>query len=189
MPSGIFKPAFAVVLPTTVDQKASAPASHPLLVSQDSHIFIDETSLQISKVGQKSLTLPKASADWIVNVTLSVRSSVAAQAPTISISIPSLKLDLRPVRVGKPIPADTTSSTFISAAFRIQLWPSSLDTHAFSPPCSLRYSVWAPFTSCSHPWTPSHNPPSSNHYDRTRSNQLLLKRKRGIAMHFRTERT
>lgn len=119
MPSGIFKPAFAVVLPTTVDQKASAPASHPLLVSQDSHIFIDETSLQISKVGQKSLTLPKASADWIVNVTLSVRSSVAAQAPTISISIPSLKLDLRPVRVGKPIPADTTSSTFISAAFRI----------------------------------------------------------------------
>ncbi|KAI0798664.1 glycoside hydrolase family 2 protein [Irpex lacteus] len=133
IPSGIFKPAFAIILPTTPSQKTAAPATHPLLVSQNSPIFIEESGLEVSKVGQTPDAPPNESADWLVNVTLSVRSAVAAHSHTVSISIPELKLNLAPVNV-KSIPASTNASTFVSATFKIpngkpQRWfPHNLGT-------------------------------------------------------------
>ena len=87
-------------------------------MSQNSHVFIEESGLEISKVGQTPIARPNESADWLVNVTLAIRSAVAAHSPTVSISIPELKLNLPPVHI-KSIPASTNASTFVSATFKI----------------------------------------------------------------------
>ena len=117
MPSGIFKPAYLVTLSPKRSTKASAPASHPLLASTGS-VFLEETSLEISKVGQTSITIADQSADWVVNITLAVRSVASSKSPTISVSIPELKLSSGPLRVDG-IPAGTNTPTVLHASFTV----------------------------------------------------------------------
>ncbi len=132
MPSGIFKPAYLVTLSPKSSVKPTVPASHPLLASTGS-VFLEETSLEISKVGQTSITLANQSADWLVNVTLAVRSVVSAQSPTITISIPKLKVTSGPLHVDV-IPAGTNASTILRTSFTVpegmpQRWfPHNLGT-------------------------------------------------------------
>lgn len=57
-------------------------------------------------------------ADWIVNITLAVRSAVEASSPSISISIPELWLSLSPVSIAT-ISANTHAPTVVSAVFKI----------------------------------------------------------------------
>ncbi|KAI0753266.1 glycoside hydrolase [Daedaleopsis nitida] len=116
VPSGIFKPAYLVTLSsnTTGD---SAPASHPLLASTGS-IFIEESSLEISKVGQKSILTANQNADWQVNVTLAIRSLMGGDSPTLTISIPELNVTSGALSVSS-IPAGTIAPTFVSANFTI----------------------------------------------------------------------
>ncbi|KAI0338261.1 glycoside hydrolase [Trametopsis cervina] len=119
VPAGIHKPAYAIILPTVAKTTTSASiASHPLLVSQDSHVFFEQSGLEISKEGQTPIAPPDESADWVVNVTLWVRSSVAVNSPSISISIPELRINARPVPVSR-IPGSTNSTTYVSAIFKI----------------------------------------------------------------------
>lgn len=131
VPSGIFKPAYLVTLSPKRSTKTT-PASHPLLASTGS-VFLEETSLEISKVGQTSITPADQSADWVVNITLAVRSVVSARSPTISISIPELKVSSGPLRVDV-IPAGTNTSTVLRASFKVpegvpQRWfPHNLGT-------------------------------------------------------------
>ncbi|KAH9885437.1 glycoside hydrolase [Cubamyces lactineus] len=132
VPSGIFKPAYLVTLTpheitaplaaanTTSSpqpQPSPAPASHPLLASGGT-ILIEESSLEISKVGQTSINTPNQTADWLVNVTLAVRSVQGADFPTITVDIPELRLSSGPLAVD-PIPVRTNASTFLSAVFTI----------------------------------------------------------------------
>ena len=117
MPSGIFKPAYLVTLSPKRSKRATTPASHPLLASTGS-VFLEETSLEISKVGQTSVTPANQSADWRVNVTLAVRSVVSAKSPTVTISIPELKVSSGPLRVDA-IPARTNASTVLRASFTL----------------------------------------------------------------------
>ncbi|TBU37489.1 glycoside hydrolase [Dichomitus squalens] len=131
VPSGIFRPAYLVTLSPNASA-STTPASHPLLASTGS-VFFEETSLEISKVGQTSAVRANQSADWLVNVTLTVRSAVSADSPTITISVPELNVTSSPLPVSA-IPAGTNASTVVSASFTVpegipQRWfPHNLGT-------------------------------------------------------------
>ena len=117
MPSGIFKPAYLVTLSPKRSTKVSTPASHPLLASSGS-VFLEETSLEISKVGQTSITPADQSADWVVNLTLAIRSVVSARSPTVSVSIPELRVSSGPLHVDA-IPEGTNASTVLRGSFTV----------------------------------------------------------------------
>ncbi|KAI0354764.1 glycoside hydrolase [Trametes cingulata] len=123
VPSGIFKPAYLVTLTPDADTtggtncSVTEPATHPLLASGGS-VFIEETSLEISKVGQTPISTPNQTADWLVNVTLGIRSVVGSDFPTLTIAIPELNLTSGPLPVGA-IPVATNATTFVSANFTI----------------------------------------------------------------------
>ena len=153
MPSGIFKPAYLVTL-TSDATNVTTPASHPLLASTGS-VFIEESSLEISRVGQTSVVRANQSADWLVNVTLAVRSVSAWGAPTITVTIPELNVSSGPLPVSS-IPASTNASTFVNANFTVpdgvpELWfPANLGTpqlYNFTITLSLdRNNIGASFT-------------------------------------------
>lgn len=81
-------------------------------------MLVEETSLEISKVGQTSISTPNQTAAWLVNVTLGVRSVVGSDYPTLTITIPELNVTSGPLSVD-PIPVSTNATTFLSAAFTI----------------------------------------------------------------------
>ncbi|OBZ70764.1 Beta-mannosidase A [Grifola frondosa] len=113
VPSGIFKPAYLVMLPSKKnDSSDGAPASYPLLASTTGSVLIEESSLEISKIGQTSVSKPNEAADWLVMVSLAVRSVLPAHSPTLTISIPELKITSGSLVLG-PIPAATNASTFL----------------------------------------------------------------------------
>ena len=93
------------------------PASHPLLASTGP-VFFEETSLEISKVGQTSIISANQSADWLVNVTLAVRSVVAADSPTVTITIPELNISSGPLPVNA-VKAGTASPTTLRTSFTV----------------------------------------------------------------------
>lgn len=134
-PSGVFKPAYLVTLSDAADGTAADndPVSHPLLVSQSNGLFIEESTLEITKVGQNPNVRPDESADWLVNVTLAIRSIRADPNPTIIVSIPELNVNSGPLKLSA-IPAATDTPTFVSAAFTVpeglpQRWyPHTLGT-------------------------------------------------------------
>lgn len=81
-------------------------------------IFIEQYSLEISKVGQTALISPDQTADWLVNVTLGVRSVLPSFNPAISIAIPELGITSGPLSVSS-IPASTSTPTFVSASITV----------------------------------------------------------------------
>ncbi|KIP03456.1 glycoside hydrolase family 2 protein [Phlebiopsis gigantea 11061_1 CR5-6] len=119
VPTGIYKPAYLVSLPSST--------------ADVNPIFIEESSLEISKVGQTPIALPNESAPWLLNVTLFVRSAAAIHSPSIVISIPELKITSHNIPVSA-VPADTGSPTKLQATFTIpdgvpERWfPSTLGT-------------------------------------------------------------
>ena len=68
---------------------------------------------------KRGIKTPHTSADWLVNVTLAVRSAVAFHSPTVTISIPELNINSRPLTTISIIPASIASPTFLSAHFTI----------------------------------------------------------------------
>ncbi|KAI0652651.1 glycoside hydrolase [Trametes meyenii] len=125
VPSGIFKPAYLVTLtpdtnyaPSCNDTETTpAPASHPLLASGGS-VFIEESSLEISKIGQTPFSAPNQTADWLVNVTLGVRSVTGSDFPTLTVAIPELNLSSGSLAVVS-IPVGTNTTAFVAANFTI----------------------------------------------------------------------
>ena len=93
------------------------PASHPLLASTGA-IFFEETSLEISKAGQTSISTPDQSADWLVNITLVVRSVVAADSPTVTVTIPELDISSGPLSVSA-VEANPDAPTTLRASFKV----------------------------------------------------------------------
>ncbi|KAH9858500.1 glycoside hydrolase family 2 protein [Lenzites betulinus] len=120
-PSGVYKPAYLITLSGSAANASTAEnkaASHPLLVSQTGGIFIEESALEITKVGQNPNVRPDESADWLVNVTLAVRSMRADPSPTLTVSIPELSVTSGPLNLSS-IPAGTNASTFVGGTFTI----------------------------------------------------------------------
>lgn len=115
VPSGIFKPAYFVTLgisnSTTTSSSASSVAFSP-------SVFVEEKSIEISKVGQRPSLRPNETADWLINVTLALRSSQLFDNPTMVVSLPELNITSSPLPL-PPIPGDTTESTFVSASVTI----------------------------------------------------------------------
>jgi beta-mannosidase len=108
MPAGIFKPARLVVIRNPQQTKESAVKS----------LFIEEKSVDIFKDGQVPGLPPVQTADWIVNVTLSLRTAIDMHDPVMHIDFPELNLTSGALKF-KPVMAKD-ESTMIWSAFRIK---------------------------------------------------------------------
>ncbi|GJJ08323.1 hypothetical protein Clacol_002534 [Clathrus columnatus] len=119
VPTGIFKPAYFVTLPAA--KRDVSPT-----------LFLEESSIEIHKKGQVPSIEPDPSADWIINVTLGLRST-ADITPTMKISVPELDLVSEPISLGS-IPGNSDSAKFVSGTFTVrngvpELWyPHNLGT-------------------------------------------------------------
>jgi beta-mannosidase len=122
VPSGIFKPAFLLRLSSPRDSprsRAATSSSPTSPISFSPSVFIEEKSIEIHKLGQRSSIPPDQSADWIVNVTLFVRSAIPEPNPSITISIPELRISSDAIGVDR-ISGEISNVTRLTAAFRVK---------------------------------------------------------------------
>lgn len=138
LPVGIYKPAHFITLATD-DQNLTIepiPSASPMDASIDqvvmtqasgikqndniinTAVFIEETSVDIYKVGQHQAVTPDEEADWIVNVTLAIRSAKSFSNPTITHSIHELGISSEQTLVGS-IQSTTDDVTWISTQWTI----------------------------------------------------------------------
>ncbi|KAJ7187692.1 glycoside hydrolase family 2 protein [Mycena pura] len=128
VPSGIFKPAYLISL-----SNATHSSSTSNTTDDTQSIFMEETSVDIYKVGQSFSVPPNQTADWVVNVTLALRSASAVQAPFISLAFPELNLT-SPVFHVDPLPRTTDAPAWVTVVWQIpdavpQRWfPHNLGT-------------------------------------------------------------
>ncbi|KAF8638149.1 hypothetical protein AX17_002406 [Amanita inopinata Kibby_2008] len=122
VPSGIYKPAYFVTLtptPGTTTNGGTPPispsGSNENLVNGP--VFIEESSIDIYKDGQSFSTPPNERADWLMNVTLALRSGISTDTPTLTLSIPELKLQSQKFTFD-PLHA-TNEAQWITAVWRI----------------------------------------------------------------------
>lgn len=136
VPSGIYKPAYLVTLEKTTVGTNTHTSTPPVSPSEDvasGPVFIEESSIDIYKTGQSFSVSPKENADWIVNVTLALRSAQSFDQPTMTLSIPELRLTSKAFRL-PPIKAITASPSWVQVAWTIpdripQRWyPHNLGT-------------------------------------------------------------
>lgn len=116
MPSGIFKPAYFISLAS--NSTSSLHSSPNSSVTFGPSLFIEEKSIEIIKEGQKSSLRPKETADWVVNVTLLLRSAEVIDKPSLVITIPELKITSHALAL-PALPGDTSQSTLVSAKMNI----------------------------------------------------------------------
>lgn len=57
-----------------------------------SPVFVEESSIDIYKVGQIFSVPPDQTADWVINVTLALRSAKTFRSPSLTLEIPELNL-------------------------------------------------------------------------------------------------
>ncbi|KAG9220411.1 hypothetical protein CCMSSC00406_0003867 [Pleurotus cornucopiae] len=98
VPSGIHKPAYLVTLPRDPRghvEIGTPPVSPHGNVSSGGSVFIEESSIDIFKVGQSFSVPPNEKADWILNISLALRSPVAHKGATMRLSFPELRLNSR----------------------------------------------------------------------------------------------
>lgn len=95
-------------------------------------LFLEESSIEIHKEGQLPSIEPDDSADWVINVTLGLRST-ANITPSMRISVPELHLTSEPIPL-QNIPGNHGSAKFVSGALTVpnglpELWyPHNLGT-------------------------------------------------------------
>lgn len=125
VPSGVFKPAYLITLGD--DQDAEGASSSPSSsVTFGPSLFVEEKSIEIFREGQRPSIPPDQTADWIVNVSLALRSSVQVKNPSMVISFPELNVKSHAIPLPS-LPADTNNPTFVSGKFSIpngvpELW-------------------------------------------------------------------
>ncbi|KAL5523539.1 hypothetical protein ACEPAG_7712 [Sanghuangporus baumii] len=115
VPTGIFKPVYFITLGKTNSTTTSSSVSS---VSFSPSVFVEEKSIEISKVGQRPSLRPNETADWLVNVTLALRSSQTFDNLTMIISFPELNVTSSPLPLSR-IPGNTSVTTFVSANLTI----------------------------------------------------------------------
>lgn len=117
---GIFKPAYLVTLSEAITEElGSTPPVSPLISnSSDSSVFIEESSIDIYKVGQNFSVAPDQTANWVVNVSLALRSASNFLNPSLILSIPELNLmsDVLPI---SPIKSTAISATWVGVTWQI----------------------------------------------------------------------
>lgn len=83
-----------------------------------SPVFIEESSIDIYKVGQNFSVAPDQSADWIVNISLALRSAESYSQPSLTLSIPELNLTSDNFALPS-IDASTTDASWVQALWEI----------------------------------------------------------------------
>ncbi|KAH8118990.1 glycoside hydrolase [Phellopilus nigrolimitatus] len=128
VPSGIFKPAHFLTLGdsngTNTNASFSTPASS---ITFGPSLFVEEKSIEVFKVGQKPSIRPNETADWIVNVTLALRSSEVIENLSMTIAFPELNITSGALPLSS-ISNDTSQSTFVSANITV---PNSVPVRWF----------------------------------------------------------
>lgn len=121
VPSGVYKPAYFVTLkaPSLATNSSGSSVTHsePVGPRLAGPLFIEETSIDIYKEGQSLSTPPNEQADWLVNVTLALRSGVSSAAPALILSIP--ELHLKSERFVFPTLENSRDTQWISIIWRI----------------------------------------------------------------------
>lgn len=89
-------------------------------------MFIEEKSIEIYRKGQTPSLPPNQEADWIVNVTLALRSAEEVKDLRMTIAFPELKIKSDAIPVGS-LSGDTSAPVFVSANFTVpngvpELW-------------------------------------------------------------------
>lgn len=109
LPSGIYKAAHLLILPGSLSSAISETKPE---------IFVEESSIDIYKSGQNFSTDPVETADWVVNVSLAIRSAMIINAPVLSLSIPELRINTTFTKI-EPIFDDHTTSQWLSVLWTI----------------------------------------------------------------------
>lgn len=117
---GIFKPAYLVTLSEGITEElgSTPPVSPPISNSSDSLVFIEESSIDIYKVGQNFSVAPDQTANWVVNVSLALRSASNFPNPSLILSIPELNLMSGALSVS-PIRNTTIDATWVGVTWQI----------------------------------------------------------------------
>ncbi|KAJ6550965.1 glycoside hydrolase family 2 protein [Mycena vulgaris] len=113
VPSGIFKPAYLIALLNATNTTASSNGTD---VPQP--IFIEETAVDIYKIGQNFSVPANETADWVVNVTLALRSSGAFDAASITLAFAELNIT-SPVFSLDPLPVTSDSPSWVTVLWQI----------------------------------------------------------------------
>ncbi|KAJ7669852.1 glycoside hydrolase family 2 protein [Mycena polygramma] len=113
VPSGIFKPAYLVSL-----SNASNTTSPSNTTASAQSTFVEETSVDIYKVGQNFSVPANETADWVVNVTLALRSAGVLDSPSMSLAFAELDLTSSPFTLDS-VPATTDSPVWVTVLWQI----------------------------------------------------------------------
>lgn len=140
VPSGIYKPAYLVTLSSSQNNGSSQTSTPPISPNSSSDansatgpLFVDDMSIDIYKSGQSFAVSPNQTADWVVNVTLALRSAAPLPPSALTLSFPELKLTSKPFQIPR-IPTTTKDSFWINVTWTIpdavpQRWyPHNLGT-------------------------------------------------------------
>ncbi|THU97773.1 glycoside hydrolase [Dendrothele bispora CBS 962.96] len=107
-PSGIFKPAYLVTLTqsssdtNTTSIIGAPPISPSSSTTSPDIIFIEETSIDIYKLGSNFSIPPVQSADWVVNVSLAIRSGASIPEGSASLKLEFPELGIESEEFGLP---------------------------------------------------------------------------------------
>ncbi|KAF7377200.1 Glycoside hydrolase family 2 protein [Mycena sanguinolenta] len=110
VPSGIFKPAYLVSLSNANPTNSSETADTQQLV------FVEETSVDIYKVGQNFSVPANQTVDWVVNVTLALRSAADFASPSVTFAFDELNL------TSPKFPVDAIATTTDLPSWVTVLW-------------------------------------------------------------------
>ncbi|GLB44993.1 putative glycoside hydrolase family 2 protein [Lyophyllum shimeji] len=140
VPVGIHKRAYIVTLAhstnISVPQTSTPPISPSDSASSESAvgpIFVDESSIDIYKAGQSFSVPPNQAADWVVNVTLGLRSAVEVPKSVLTLAFPELSVTSEPFSIPH-IPVSTKKSFWITVTWSVpdsvpqRWWPHNLGT-------------------------------------------------------------
>ncbi|TRM70352.1 glycoside hydrolase family 2 protein [Schizophyllum amplum] len=134
VPSGIYKPAYIVTLSATCSgdiEIGTPPISPSGTQDTDDAIFIEESSIDIYKLGQNFSTPPVESADWVVNVSLAIRSAADFAGATMTLALLELSYE-SPVFALDTIASRADAPTWVSVQWTVpdsipqRWWPFNL---------------------------------------------------------------
>lgn len=95
-----------------------ANASQSTVDAPPPAVWVEETSIDIYKAGESFVVPPVQTADWLVNVTLALRSATQFDSPTLTLSFPALNLTSGPLAL-PTISANVSGPTWVNVTWLI----------------------------------------------------------------------
>ncbi|KAK7043101.1 hypothetical protein VNI00_008455 [Paramarasmius palmivorus] len=114
VPTGIFKPAYLI----TLAGSGSGTNAAEVDALAGETIFVEESSVDIYKEGSNFTIPPVQTADWVLNVTLALRSAAALQSPSLTLALPELGLTSETFTLPS-LPGPANVSNFVSVQWKV----------------------------------------------------------------------